>query len=116
MQHRLQLSILLAASSLTIMAATAVVPALPLMRDRFGQTAWSAWLAPFCTPVPGLAVALSSPFAGMIADRIDRARLLAVGLALYVVSGASGLLLESLEFVVLWRVLLGVAVACIMTC
>lgn len=116
MKHKSQLGILLAASSLTIMAATAVVPALPLLRDHYGHGPWADLLVPLVITIPGLSVAICAPLAGCLADRYDRARLLAAGLALYVVAGASGLWLETLEGLVFWRVLLGCSVACIMTC
>lgn len=116
MDHRLALGILLGASSLTIMAATAVVPSLPQMLDYYAQNPAARLLAPLVITAPGLAVAVSAPFAGLLADKWSRTYLLVAGLLLYVVAGASGLVLHSLEAIVAWRVLLGVAVACIMTC
>lgn len=114
--RKLALGILLGASSLTIMAATAVVPSLPQMLDHYAQNPSRALLVPLVITLPGLAVAVTAPFAGLLADKWDRAHLLVAGLVLYVIAGASGLVLQSLEAIVAWRALLGCAVACIMTC
>jgi MFS family permease len=107
--------VLLGASSLTIMAATMVVPSLPLMRDHFSQHPSAGLLVPLVLTITGPAIVLSAPLAGFIADRWGRSRLLAAGLALYVLSGTSGLVLQSLEAIVAGRVVLGLAVACTMT-
>lgn len=114
--QKLALGILLGASSLTIMAATAVVPSLPQMLDHYAQNPSAKLLTPLVVTMPALAVAVTAPLAGMLADKWSRVHLLSAGLMLYVVAGASGLLLQSLEAIIAWRVLLGCAVACIMTC
>src|SRR3712207_6756787 len=66
-------------------------------------------------PAPSLSVALFAPFAGLIADRYGRRRMLLAGVILFVIAGCAGLLLPDLPTIFASRLVLGVAVALIMT-
>ena len=109
------LSILLVASSLTILAGALVSPALPAMKERFADAANVDLLLMLVLTVPGLSIAIAAPIAGLAADKIGRLQVLLIGLILYGLSGASALLLNSLEAIVIGRVVLGLAIGCTMT-
>src|SRR5688572_626729 len=109
------LSILLVASSLTILAGALVSPALPAMKERFADAANVDLLLTLVLTVPGLSIAIAAPIAGLAADKLGRLQVLLIGLLLYGLSGASALVLDSLEAIVAGRVVLGLAIGCTMT-
>jgi MFS family permease len=106
---------LLALSTLTIMAGATIAPGLPRMQQHFADVRDAGLLVRLVLTVVALSVALFSPVAGIIADRLGRKPLLLGGLALYVVAGTSGLYLETLPALLVGRVFLGIAVASIST-
>jgi MFS family permease len=110
-----RVAILLLASSVTIMAGAVVAPALPAMREHFASLPNANVLVLLVMTLPGLVIAVAAPFMGLVADRFGRAKVLVFGLALFVASGASGYVLESLPAILVSRALVGVAVACVMT-
>jgi MFS family permease len=111
----LVLGLLLFASSLTVMAGATIAPSLPALRYHFVATPQADLLVRLVLTIPGLAIAASAPVAGWAADRIGRKPVLLAGLVLYVLAGASGLVLDSLAAILVGRVLLGVAVGLVMT-
>jgi len=106
---------LLMAASLTTMANATIAPALPGLERLFADDPNAALLTRLLVPAPSLAVAICAPLAGLAADRIGRRRLLLVGVVLFVISGCAGLLLPDLQTIFASRLVLGVAVALIMT-
>jgi MFS family permease len=112
---RATLALLLFASSLTIAAGAVVAPTLPAMRDHFGATSATEQSLVLLLTVPGLAIALTAPFAGWAADRVGRRAVLFVGLMLYGLAGAAPALLDHLGAILVARAALGVAIACTMT-
>jgi MFS family permease len=112
---RLVLPLLLFASSLTVMAGATIAPSLPGLRDHFIAVPNADLLVRLALTIPGLAIAISAPLAGNVADRFGRKPVLLAGLVLYGLSGASGLVLDSLPAILVGRVLLGFAVGMVMT-
>jgi MFS family permease len=110
------LPVLLACSSLTVMAGATIAPGLPGLVAHFAGYPDADYLARFILTAPGLAIALSAPLAGWMADKIGRRVLLQGGVALYIVAGSAGLWLDDLILLLLSRLLLGVAVGFIMVC
>jgi MFS family permease len=106
---------LLAAAMMTIMAGATIAPGLPGMLEQFKSIPGADLLVRLVITTTALAVAVSAPFTGLIADRFGRKPLLVFGLILYVIAGTSGAYLESLPLILVGRALLGVAVAAIMT-
>ncbi|MEV0358156.1 MFS transporter [Nocardia sp. NPDC050697] len=106
---------LLAAAALTLMAAAVIAPALPAMAAAYAGTPGAELLVRLAIGSTSLAIAVSAPAAGVLADRIGRAPLLTGGLLLYAVSGAAGYFLTTLPAVLASRVLLGIAVGGVMT-
>lgn len=105
----------LAAATMTIMAAAIIAPSLPAMREEFSGTPGADLLVRFALTITSLAIAVSAPASGLVADRVGRRPLLVGGLALSAVSGTAGFLVTDLYVLLATRALLGVAVGGIMT-
>lgn len=106
---------LLMAASLTTMANATISPALPGLERLFAEDPNAALLTRLLVPAPSLSVALFAPLAGIVADRFGRRPLLLAGVVLFVIAGCAGLVLPSLPAIFASRLVLGVAVALIMT-
>jgi MFS family permease len=113
---RAQLVLLLAGSCLSVLGAVLIAPVLPQMTDHFAGVAGADVLVPIVLTVPALFIGLAAPFAGLIADAVDRKRLLIVAMVLYSVFGTAPLYLQSLGAIIGSRVLVGLCEAAIMTC
>ena len=85
------------------------------MLEQFKTVPGAELLVRLVITTTALAVAISAPFTGLLADRLGRKPLLVFGLMLYVIAGTSGAYLENLPLILVGRALLGVAVAAIMT-
>ncbi|MEU8414663.1 MFS transporter [Amycolatopsis japonica] len=105
----------LAAAPLTIMAAAIIAPSLPAMREDFADTPGSGLLVRLALTVTSLAIAISAPLSGIVADRVGRRPLLLTGLGLYAVSGTAGFFVDDLYLLLITRAGLGLAVGGIMT-
>lgn len=108
-------AILLCASTLTVMAGATISPSLPALHDHFLGTPGLDVLARLVLTLPALFIALCSPLAGLVVDRIGRKPVIVTGAVLYVAGGTTGLYVDSLMAILVGRAVLGVAVACIMT-
>jgi MFS family permease len=110
------LPVLLACASLTVMAGATIAPGLPGLLEHFADHPDADYLTRFILTVPGLAIAITAPVAGALADRLGRRVLLQLGVALYIVAGSAGLWLNDLTLLLVSRLLLGVAVGMVMVC
>jgi len=106
---------LLMAAMLTTMANATISPALPGLERLFADAPNAAMLTRLLVPAPSLSVALCAPFAGIVADRLGRRAMLLAGVVLFVISGCAGLVLPDLPMIFASRLVLGIAVALIMT-
>lgn len=106
---------LLMAASLTTMANATISPALPGIERLFADDPHAALLTRLLVPAPSLSVAICAPFAGLAADRFGRRVLLLAGTVLFVLAGCAGLVLPDLPTIFASRLVLGVAVALVMT-
>lgn len=106
---------LLLVSALTVMSGATIAPSLPALEAHFAGVEDVGLLTRLVLTVPALFIAVCAPFAGMVADRFGRRRLLFASLLLYTVAGMSGLVLDSLPGILAGRALLGMAVAGTMT-
>jgi MFS family permease len=113
---RAQATVLLGASCLSVLGAVLIAPVQPRIEDAFANTAGVDVLVPIILTVPALMIGLLAPFAGRIADRAGRVRLLTIALLVYAVFGTAPLWLPTLPLVVASRVGVGIAEAAIMTC
>ncbi len=106
---------LLMAASLTTMANATISPALPGLERLFADDPNAGMLVRLLVPAPSISVAIFAPFAGLIADRYGRRRMLLAGVILFVIAGCAGLFLPDLPTIFASRLALGLAVALIMT-
>jgi MFS family permease len=111
-----QLVLLLAGSCMPILGAVLIAPVLPQLAVAFAGVAGVDILVPVVLTVPALVVGLAAPFAGLLADAIDRKRVLVVAMVAYSVVGTAPLYLDTLPSIIGSRVLVGVCEAAIMTC
>ena len=100
---------------LPMMAIVTLMPIVPALVKNFQHVPGIQTLAPLVLSAPGLCVALFSPFAGILADRIGRRRLLLVFTTLYGIGGVLPFFLSNFEALMSSRLLLGVGEAFILT-
>jgi MFS family permease len=111
---RRELTILLG-STLTVMAGATISPALPRMAVYFQDAPNAQVLVKMLLSVHALFIALTAPLMGALMDRWGRRPVLMVSLLLYGLGGSSGFYLDSIYAIMAGRVLLGVAVAGVMS-
>ncbi|MFD1795062.1 MFS transporter [Paracoccus aurantiacus] len=103
------------AAMLTIMSNATITPALPGIQALFSDNPNAELLTRMLVTAPSLTVAIVAPFAGVLIDRLGRRPALFFGLLVYAVAGTAGLYLQSLEMILVSRLVLGLGVAAIMT-
>jgi MFS family permease len=106
---------LLLAATMTVMAGAIVAPSLPNISKVFADTPHIALLSKLVITLPALFIAIFSPPAGKIADRLGRMPLLLGSLLLYAVGGTSAYLFNDIYLILLSRAILGIAIAGTMT-
>jgi MFS family permease len=106
---------LLLISTLTVMSGATIAPSLPAMGEYFADIPNADYLVRLALTLPALLIALGAPIVGVLIDRLGRKPLLLAALILYGFAGSSGLVLNSLNLILVGRVLLGISVAGIMT-
>ncbi len=112
---RPQGTIIVIAAFLPIIAIVAMGPAVPTMIEHFASDPDARSDVPAMIGAPGLAMAILAPFAGLLADRFGRRRLLLLSTALYGIFGSAPLFLDNLDHIYVSRLLLGVSEAGILT-
>jgi MFS family permease len=113
---RFQAALLVAGSCMPVLGAVLLAPILPTLSQVFAGTPGVAILVPLTLTLPALFVALFSPLAGYVADRVGRKQLLVFAMLAYAAFGTAPLWLTSLESIAVSRVGVGIAEAAIMTC
>lgn len=108
--------VLTLAPILAVMGFVLVAPVLSLMQVHFQSVPHAEFWVPMVMTVPALCIAILSPAAGLMVDRMGARRVLLGALAIYTVFGAAPLYLDSLAAIVATRVGVGVAEAAILTC
>lgn len=102
-------------SILPMMAVITLMPVVPTLRNHFKDIPYIETLAPFVISAPGLCVALFSPYAGFLADKLGRRKLLILFSILYGIGGVLPFFLKSFTALIIGRLLLGVGEAFILT-
>jgi MFS family permease len=108
-------ALLLAISSLTVMAGATIAPGLPGMRETFADMAGADALVRLVLTLPALFIGLAAGPAGAFLDRVGRVRMLFFAMLLYVAAGTSGTWVDSLPMLLVGRAMLGVSIAAVMT-
>lgn len=106
---------LLFAASLTTMANATISPALPGLTRLFADHRDAQFIATLLVPAPSFAVIFCAPLAGRAVDRFGRRGILLAGIMLFAATGSAGLYLGGLDAILISRLLLGIAVAMVMT-
>lgn len=106
---------LLMAASLTVMAAATISPALPGLEQQFRNSPYAAYLIRALVPAPSLTVVFTAALCGMAVDRVGRKPVLIAGIVLFALAGSAGLVLQNLQQLLASRLILGLALAMIMT-
>lgn len=100
---------------LPMMAIVTLMPIVPALVQNFQHVPGIQTLAPLVLSAPGLCVALFAPFAGALADRIGRRKLLLIFTTLYGIGGILPFFLTSFAALMGSRLLLGIGEAFILT-
>lgn len=108
-------TVLMLAGILPTMAIISLVPVLPLLLQEFADIEGSEFLVPIAMTVPALCVAVFSPIAGWVSDKLGRKPVLLAALLLYGAVGVLPFFLKDLFQIIIARIGLGVAEAAIMT-
>jgi len=90
-------------------------PAVPSLIGHFAGNPNAGWEVPLMVSAPGLSIALLSPFAGFLADKIGRRQSLMWATLAYGVLGTIPVFLQSLSIIFASRLALGIAEAFILT-
>src|SRR6056297_1271477 len=91
-ETRATLWVILAASTLTVMAGAILGPVVPSIQSNLGV---SESLAGLIITTHGALIVVFSPVAGVIVDRVGPRRPFVAGLFLYALGGGSGLLIDA---------------------
>ncbi|WP_404384186.1 MFS transporter [Caenispirillum salinarum] len=106
---------LLLAASLTVMAGAVISPSLPELQAHFADVDSAGLWTRLVLTMPALFIAGFAPVAGWVIDRFGRKSMIVAGAVLYGLSGASGLVVDSLWAILVGRAALGLSVAMVMT-
>lgn len=106
---------LLFLSSLTIMAASLVAPALPSIAQEFDNLQNAEFLSRLVLSVPALFIALTASVAGKVIDKYGRMGPLYFGLILYSISGTAVYFANGLYIILIYRAILGIAIGLLST-
>lgn len=112
---RAQIAVLLAGSCMPILGTVLLTAVVQNIQLAFPDDPAAPVLAPLVQASPALVVGLLSPFAGQIADRLGRKRLLLGAMLAYAVFGTAPLFLTDLRQILVSRLLVGAAEAAVMT-
>ena len=86
---RFQAALLVAGSCMPVLGAVLLAPILPTLSQVFAGTPGVAILVPLTLTLPALFVALFSPLAGYVADRVGRKQLLVFAMLAYAAFGTA---------------------------
>lgn len=107
--------LLVAIGLLSTMAVILIAPAVPVMMQAFSNTNGFQQLVVFSLTCPALCVAILSPFAGAVIDRLGRRKILIASLIAYPILGTAPLYLTSLTQIIISRLGVGVAEAVLLS-
>lgn len=107
--------VLILAATLAVMGVLVISPILPQLMRRYADVPGIAFLGPVVLTAPAICIALFSPVAGWLADRVGRRRLLIAAMVFYAPLGAAPMVLDSIWAILASRIGVGLAEAVIMT-
>ncbi|MDP5033055.1 MFS transporter [Paraglaciecola sp.] len=98
-----------------MLGAVLIAPIMGMMFQHFSTTPYFQVLVPLLLTAPALCLAIFSPIAGGICNRIGAKKLLVFSLGLYGFMGVAPVFLESLYAILASRIIMGIAEAGIIT-
>lgn len=98
-----------------MLGAVLLAPIMGVMSKHFADQPNASIIVPLLLTAPALMLALLSPFAGVLSNRVGGKKVLVASLALYGVMGAAPMFLDSLYAIFFSRILVGVAEAGLVT-
>lgn len=107
--------ILLSASSLAVMSAAIVAPALPGIAAEFSDIPNAELISRIVLTLPALFIALFSPLAGKIVDQTGEKPLLLLSLLLFSIVGTTVFFIENIWLIIICRALMGVSISGVLT-
>lgn len=110
-----QALILLSLNSMPILASASLVPSLPTFLKHFADVPGAPYLVPMIITLPTLCIGIFSTFAGILADRLGRRRMILSALTVFVICGIAPIFFENLLPIFACRLALGLAEACTLT-
>jgi MFS family permease len=109
------IALLLAISSLPIMANATISPSLPGLAQAFSDTPNIETLAGLVLALPSVAIVLTAALFGSLLDRVSWKPVLYGALVFYALGGAAGALMDGMTGLLVSRFALGLGVAAAMT-
>lgn len=110
--NSIQVAAILSISLLTVMAPTAVSPAISSIKDAFPNISNEA--AKYVLTLPSLIMIPFSLFSGWLTNRMNVKHILYLGMILYVVLGISGGLVNNFTSLLVIRALFGISIGLLM--
>jgi MFS family permease len=110
-----QALVIIATSILPMMAIVTLMPVIPAIVQQFKDMVNIMTIAPMVVSAPGLCIALFSPFAGYLTDRLGRRNLLLIFTVFYGFGGILPFFFHHFTALMGGRLLLGVGEAFILT-
>lgn len=98
-----------------LLGGVLLAPLLATMEADFHGSHHATVLVPLLLTAPALCLALFSPLAGVLSDRIGSRRVLMWALALYCVAGTAPMYLQTLDSILASRLIVGIAEAGVVT-
>ncbi len=100
---------------LPMMAIVALMPVVPAIKENFKDMRNIMTWAPLVLSAPGLCIALLSPYAGFLTDKLGRRNLLLMFTFLYGLGGIMPFFMDSFPALMGGRLILGIGEAFLMT-
>jgi MFS family permease len=97
------------------LALSTLAPILPKMEAALSETDTDKMLVKMVIGITGAAVIIGAPIAGIMGDRMNRARIVTWAVIIFAAIGAAGYLIDNLWIMVGTRFLMGMAAAAVLT-
>ena len=107
--NAISLLAILMASMVIIMGAAAVAPALKPIAEHFGIE--GGFTIALVVSLPSLSVAITGFGVGYLADRIGKAKVFILALAIFTIAGTGAFLLDDFTLILITRFILGIGIS-----
>jgi MFS family permease len=108
-------AVLLLSSTMTVMAGAMIAPGLPGMKRAFAQVPEIDLWVGLVLSSPAISIVVAGVAMGWLVERVGARNVLAASLVLFALAGSAGLWLDTLDGILVSRLILGLAVGGIMT-